>query len=139
MPSLVPANWKNVFLLHLAENGCITWAARKAGMARSAVYEHRSNDPDFAARWAEAVEIGTESLEIEAHKRAMDASDNLLMFLLKSKRPEIYRENVIIAFDREIEAVANRLGTMAAGTENEIIISSEGDGSTNSLARIDGS
>jgi hypothetical protein len=61
-------------------------------MARTTVYEWREADQDFAASWDEAIESGTDALEDEAIKRAKAGSDTLMIFLLKARRPNKYKE-----------------------------------------------
>lgn len=78
------------------------------------MYELRSADEEFSAAWDQAVEDGVQYLEDEARRRATEGvkrvkrtywkgelideheetmySDTLLIFLLKAKRPEVYRE-----------------------------------------------
>jgi len=46
----------------------------------------------FAAEVAAAKEAGTEFLEDVARKRAVESSDTLLIFLLKARKPEMYRD-----------------------------------------------
>lgn len=46
----------------------------------------------FAAEWDEAVDEGTDVLEDVAFRRAVDGSDRLLIFLLKARRPEKFRD-----------------------------------------------
>lgn len=85
-------------------------AATEAGISRSTAQDWRADDPDFAARWEDAYEEGTDALEDEARRRAFTGvdtpvfyggarvgevrkfSDALLMFLLRNRRPEVYRE-----------------------------------------------
>lgn len=92
--------------------GNVTKACESAGIGRRSAYEWREADPEFAAEWDEAVEAGTEELEEEARRRAFSGvdepvfyqgevcgevrkySDTLLIFLLKGRRPEKYRENI---------------------------------------------
>jgi hypothetical protein len=62
------------------------------GIARSAYYEWIESDPQFAAEVAAAKEAGTEFLEDVARKRAVESSDTLLIFLLKARKPEMYRD-----------------------------------------------
>lgn len=78
----------------------ITEACRHADVNRSTAYRARKNDPDFAAAWDELEEAMIEELESEAHRRAITGSDRLLEFLLKAKRPDVYRERVSIEDDR---------------------------------------
>ena len=90
--------------------GNVTKAARGANISRQCLYETRKSDPDFAAQWEEVVEAGTDALEQEAYRRAFegterpvfqggkevgrirDYSDTLIIFLLKGRKPEVYRE-----------------------------------------------
>jgi len=98
------------FLAILAEGGSVKLAAEKAKIGRRTAYEWKAADPEFAAAWEEAVEAGTDALEDEAKRRAYNGvdepvfyqgeqcglvrkySDTLLIFLLKARRPEKYRE-----------------------------------------------
>ena len=74
------------------------------------MYELRDNDATFAEEWDSAAEEGTDRLEDEALRRAVEGweepvyhqgvicgtirrySDGLLTMLLKARRPEKYRE-----------------------------------------------
>lgn len=61
------------------------------------VYDHKRNDPAFAALWEQALDAGADALEDEARRRAIEGaskgSDTLLMFLLKGLRPQRWRES----------------------------------------------
>ena len=84
-------------------------AAEAAGLGRSTAFLWRQQDPEFAAKWNEAVAEGIDLLEDEARRRAVDGynerpifrdgvqvgeirtySDRLLIFLLKRRRPEVF-------------------------------------------------
>lgn len=100
------------FLAALSRGVSVGGAAIEAGLSRSTVYEWRAADAAFAARWNAAVEAGTDALEDEARRRAFlgvetpvhyggkkigdirKYSDTLLMFLLRARRPETYRERI---------------------------------------------
>ncbi len=78
-------------------------------------YNWRKGDEAFATAWDEALDAGTDALEDEAVRRAHEGveepvfyqgeevarvrkySDNLLMFLLKGRRPERFRERTEIS------------------------------------------
>ena len=103
------------FLEALADTGSVSTAAAVAGTSRTRVYELRkadSTDSTFASAWQEAEEIATDRLEDEARRRALEGvpellisggkvvrddegqpitvrrySDNLLLALLKARRP----------------------------------------------------
>ena len=84
------------------------YAANAAGVGRSTAYLWRQQDPQFAQKWDEAVAEGIDCLEEEARRRAVEGvkrpvyrggvfvgeitkySDRLLIFLLKTRRPEVY-------------------------------------------------
>lgn len=93
------------------ENGNVSKALEVAVLSRSAAYDWRNEDEDFKTAWDDVVEKSTERLESEAWRRAHDGvdrdvfyqgekiatetnySDTLLMFMLKGRKPEKYREN----------------------------------------------
>jgi hypothetical protein len=99
------------FLQAMSAGASVAAAALAAGMSRRAAYEWREAEPDFAADWDVAQEQGTDALEDEARRRAAEGtdepvfyqgkacgairkySDTLLIFLLKARRPEKFREN----------------------------------------------
>lgn len=98
------------FCAVLAETGNVSMAMRGAGLGRTALYEWRKEDPEFAKHWDEALMNGVEALEDEANRRAFHGtdepvyylggqcgvvkrfSDTLAIFLLKAHKPLKYRE-----------------------------------------------
>lgn len=103
-------NQKERFLAALAESGNITSSAASAGVPRRNVYNWRHEDEVFAVGWDNALDLGVDSLEDEATRRAKDGtlkpvfqggvqvgeirefSDTLMIFLLKGRRPEKYKD-----------------------------------------------
>ncbi len=101
-----------IFLEQLAGCGIVTHACKKARIGRTWAYKRRREDEEFAKAWAEAEEIGINAMEDEAMRRAVQGverpvfqngrqvgklreySDALMIFLLKGKRPEKYKERV---------------------------------------------
>lgn len=79
-------------LVSYRETGTVLHACIAAGVARRTWYDWIENDSAFANAAIEAAEGVTDDLEREAIKRAKEGSDTLIIFLLKSKRPEQYRE-----------------------------------------------
>ena len=67
-------------------------AAKRAGVHRTTVWRRRQDDEEFAERWDDVLEHSTEVLEQIAVRRAAESSDQLLMFLLRARRPEVYSE-----------------------------------------------
>lgn len=64
----------NLFFAGLAKHGQITRAARDADIGRETVYGHRDSNPEFAARWSEALDAYADSLEAAAHQRAVEGT-----------------------------------------------------------------
>lgn len=87
-------NKKETFLLFLSEGNTVTLAARAIGVSRQAIYKFRDNDDSFRKLWDEAIEEGTETLENVAINRGKLNSDVLLMFMLKARNPDKYRERI---------------------------------------------
>jgi hypothetical protein len=105
---------KERIIAALREGLSPTYAVRKAGLSRAEAYRWRKEDSEFKRQWEEAVSEGVDLLEDEAQRRAVDGynvrdiynknrevigqvrkySDSLLMFLLKSRRPERYNRPV---------------------------------------------
>lgn len=107
------------FLEVLAEGGTVKAAAFTVGITRQSLYQARDANPEFRAAWDAAIEDGTEVLEAEAFRRAVkgverpiyskgeivdtvhEYSDTLLIFLLKSRDPKKYRDNLKITLVTE--------------------------------------
>lgn len=118
MPKTDPTNptpkkerrkWKPKFLEALRTAPSVSVAAAAAGINRSTAYDARKVDEAFAANWDEAIEHSIDAAEAELFRRAVQGvrkpatvagrrveiteySDTLLIFLLKSHRPERYRD-----------------------------------------------
>ena len=100
------------FLSALSNGWSVRHAAVHAGRNWRRFYQLREKDETFAAQWAEAADAGTDVLEHEAYRRAVESvaepvyqggelvgtvqrySDRLLEFLLRGRRPQVYRDNV---------------------------------------------
>jgi AcrR family transcriptional regulator len=100
-------------LTAFGEGLSVAAAAKRAGVGRSTAYEWRSADADFAKAWDEAIEAGTDVLEDEAVRRAVEGtdepvfyqgmvcgavrrySDTLLIFMLKARRPEKFKDRPV--------------------------------------------
>lgn len=88
------AEWMGAFLALLAASPNVTLAAQGAGISRSKAYQYRKEDPGFAAKWDDAIGESIDRLEAAAFKRAEETSDTLAIFLLKSHKPDVYRETI---------------------------------------------
>ncbi len=102
------------FLAALREYGIVSLAVQAAPFSQATAYRWRSDDPAFRKAWDDAVDVSTDRLVREAWRRASEGvkhtwtdkngqehteykySDNLLMFLIKARRPQQYRDNATI-------------------------------------------
>lgn len=100
--------WEAKFLAALEESANVTVAAEAADITRQNAYAYRREDAEFAQKWDAALDVGVGTLEDEAVRRARDGveepiyqrgeymgtvrkySDTLLIFLLKSHKPQVY-------------------------------------------------
>jgi hypothetical protein len=79
-------------LAKFRESGIVSEACATAQISRQTWYNWIERDAVFARAVMAANEDVIDELEKEAVERAKDGSDTLLIFLLKAKRPEQYRE-----------------------------------------------
>jgi len=83
-------------LAALAEGLSVSAACKRQRIARFTYYDWRKKYPEFAAAADAAMEAGTDLLEDIALQRAAESSDTLLIFLMKARRPHLYRETTKI-------------------------------------------
>jgi hypothetical protein len=93
------------FLTELTGYPNVTAACEKIKISRTAIYKERHADQKFADAWDQAMKIGVQACEDEAHRRAFQGSvkitkygtykeysDVLAIFLLKAHNPEKYMD-----------------------------------------------
>ncbi len=103
-------------------------ACEAANVGRTTAYRNRQEDEDFALAWADIEERSTERMEREAYRRAVEGvdkpmvsagkmvttvkeySDTLLIFMLKSRRPETYRDNVKVEHSGSLKSEVELVG-----------------------------
>lgn len=103
---------ERVFLECLRAGHTVKHAGDTACLPHSTLYDRRNRDPEFAARWDASESEGSDVLEQEAFRRAVEGtdrpvyqggdlvgvireySDTLLIFLLKGRKPNKFRERV---------------------------------------------
>lgn len=96
----------------------MTLAAQAAGISRNALHVWRSEDPDFAAAYDDALEQGTDRLEDVAVQRAIDGgSDTMLIFMLKGRRRDKWGDKQQIQHSGEIATKEQTDAAVAAAVE----------------------
>lgn len=103
-----PPTWQDRFVEIFAMSLNVALAAQGAGVSRVSAYRERKRNPEFAAAWEDAREAAAERLEAAAYERARNISDTLLIFLLKSHKPERYRESVQQQHTGVLEVIVKR-------------------------------
>lgn len=68
------------FFKALADGLSVTGAAEHAGIGRNTVYDWRKDDKEFAAAMDAASESGTDGLEDEARRRAVDGIREMVLY-----------------------------------------------------------
>lgn len=103
-------SWHKAFLAALEKYPCVRDACRLAGVQPRTYYRHYETYGNFRVLCEEAKEAGVDRLAGIAWKRAEEKSDSLLIFLLKTHRPEIYNPRIKIDMtqltDEELERLA---------------------------------
>lgn len=131
---------QQTFLDALAGGATVADAARAAKTAKTTAYQWRAADPAFAKEWAIAYQIGGDTLEAEAQRRAVEGvlkpvfhqgkvvghvreySDTLLIFLLKARNPHRFCDRVrAAAIEREIAEALAKSANNATTTAAEIV------------------
>jgi hypothetical protein len=86
-------DWRPAFLAGLRQSGTVTGGCKEASINSSTAYRARQRDEGFALKWAGVENELTDALESKAVELALDGNHHLLQFLLKARRPEVYREH----------------------------------------------
>lgn len=121
------AHLKAAFLESFKVTGNISESCGIAGVVRRTIYKWQEHDDEFLLNFREAEVQATEYLETAARSRAVDGvttstpilhqgkvvytieetkySDTLLIFLLKARAPDKYRERVDVKHGGRVEHV----------------------------------
>lgn len=128
------------FLALFSETANITLSCKAAGVARSTMYVWLEKDVEFDFLYHQAEKAADDALEAEALRRAVEGverriphfyegevcgetirteySDTLLIFLMKGRMPDKYRENITVRQEDHITPpVKEALRELAAAAE----------------------
>jgi hypothetical protein len=84
--------WQTRFLKALCQSPSVKAACSAAGISRMTAYRYRDADAEFAENWQYALQQSVDDLEAVAFKLASEGDSNLIQFLLRAHRPEIYKD-----------------------------------------------
>jgi hypothetical protein len=89
-------DWRPAFLAGFAESGTVKSGCLKAGISRWTAYNERQKNETFALAWHDVEEDLTDRLESKAVELAMAGDVKLIEFLLKARKPAMYRERHLL-------------------------------------------
>ena len=69
------------------------------------MYTERQKNEDFAVQMADTLDLAVETLEASAYNRALQGDTLLTMFVLKSRKPHLYRDNYRVPNSVELDEV----------------------------------
>jgi hypothetical protein len=109
-------DWRPPFLAAFRNSGNVRAACQAARIDWSTAYKARKREPVFAEAWAIAEEEAVDLIEARAFQVALSGDTHMLMFFLKARRPEKYRERIDVnVTQREAERIAADLGLDVEG------------------------
>lgn len=109
-------DWRPAFLAAFRNSANVRAACQAAGIERSTAYKARKREPVFGEAWADAEEEALDLIEAKAMRIALDGDPQMLMFFLKTRRAEKYRDRVDINVTRRAaEQIADELGVDVEG------------------------
>lgn len=101
-PMFRKEHMKDIFIAEFPKWGTITSTCNAIGLDRGTVLSWRKRDPEFDRKFIEADGHVTEFLEKTAMARAIKESDTLLIFLLKARNPEKYKDRIQHEIDPQV-------------------------------------
>jgi hypothetical protein len=107
-------DWKIAWLQAFERELTVSAACKAAKVGRTTAYDARQTDAAFAQAWDDLEAQTTDTMEREGYRRGVEGvdrdvyhqgevvgkerqfSDTLLIFMLKARKPEVYRDNARI-------------------------------------------
>jgi hypothetical protein len=108
-------DWRPVFLEAYGRLGIISGACKVAKVGRTNVYTERVRNPGFAAAWDEVEQHGIDEVELAARMNALGGNATMQMFLLKTRRRELYGESGNEELRARLDRQQVELDAMRAG------------------------
>lgn len=87
---------KRTFLETFAKSGILAETCKMTAILPRNHYYWLEHDEEYREAYNIANDMATDLLEQEATRRAMNGSDLLLIFLLKARKPHIFREQKVV-------------------------------------------
>lgn len=119
VPRRARPGWKRRFLASLRDHGIVGAACKAAGVSRSGYLYARRRDPKFDRAIWDAFADASDRLLEEAHRRALDHSDRLLIFLIErfdrreAQRPSMQDLRGRRTVREDVEEIARMLARFA--------------------------
>jgi hypothetical protein len=84
--------WRQRFLRSLRKVPNVKAACAAASVSRQTAYRNRHDDAEFSAAWQDALDASVDELEAVAFKIALEGDPQLLQFMLRCHRSDVYKE-----------------------------------------------
>lgn len=84
------------FLSAIAQGMGVDKAAELIGSHRRTLYKWRDALPEFKQAWDEAIDACTDKLEARLQELAIEGDVTALIFMLRSRKAEVYNPNLIL-------------------------------------------
>jgi hypothetical protein len=108
-------DWRPIFLEAYGRLGIISGACKVAKVGRTIVYMERARNPEFAEAWDEVEQQGIDEVELAARVNALAGNAPMQMFLLKTRRRELYGESGNEELRARLDRQQVELDAMRAG------------------------
>jgi hypothetical protein len=89
-------DWRARFLAGFTKSGSVRGGCIHAGIHHSTAYRERQRSETFALAWADIEQQVTDQLEETALTLALAGEVRLIEFMLRARKPEVYREHHLL-------------------------------------------
>ena len=86
----------SIFIATLRLTGSVLKSAETCGLSRQHLYSRRDKDPDFAAAWDDALDIGVDDIEAVVRSKALDGSLSAARMILRAYKPALFGDKIEI-------------------------------------------
>lgn len=125
LSTLKPArDWRPAFLAAFRNSANVRASAQAAGVDWSTAYRARKREPRFNEAWEAAENEALDLLEARAMQLALGGDSHMLIFLLKTRRPEKFRDRVDVRVDT-VRDSAERLAAHLGVDVGELLAEAE--------------
>jgi hypothetical protein len=94
--TLLSPKRREVFLSMLSAGMTVEKASKAIGVTRQIAYRWRRDDETFRIEWEQAVDVSMDKVEAGLIEAAAGGDTTAAIFLLRSRKPEVYNPNLVL-------------------------------------------